>query len=78
MLEFKKKESTDVYIYQLQESDRTTDVKIVFIDGVFSYCSYPMKGEYTRTGWKVLKEIEEAIAELEEKFIPIRKQKERP
>ena len=74
MLSFKDKTTTEIWTYQIQEVDTLKDIRVVFIDHKFSYCSYPMKGEYTRTGWKVLKEIEEIIETIEEGMPPLEKQ----
>ena len=41
-------------------------ITIRFKDGEFDGCDFPFSGEYSRNGWRILKDVAEKIIELEE------------
>lgn len=61
---------TDTYRYEINGGgefyiQESGSVEIIFENDVFVSVSYPLKGVYSRNGWRILAGINEMIAEIE-------------
>lgn len=70
----KKKKKIETYSYQINSGWNGTirenilesgEIVITFKNDKFCTATFPFSGEYTRTGWKLLVEIERKITEIE-------------
>ena len=58
------------YIFKIPEELKCTpagsEIEIVFVNGIFSRCSFPGSGYYSRKQWKLLSLIENVISQIED------------
>lgn len=59
---------TDRHFYSSGEKG-AKQIEIIFVDGIFSDCTFDFRGKYARYQWRILAAINEEIADLEVLYV---------
>ena len=63
---------TDIYHYEISGGGEfhiteSGPVEIIFENDVFVRCDFPLRGTYSRNGWRILAGINEMITRIEDR-----------